>query len=377
MAKTLGQPIIIENKPGAGGNSGTAQAAKAAPDGYTLVGAGSGPMAANLTLYKDLGYDPQKDFTMISPFVSFTVVVTASNKLGVNSVQELIERAKKEPGALNYGSVGIGSSQHLAGEYFAQVTGVKTHARALSQHRAIRPGHDRRHGAAGLCLVSECSGSPDTPMALRRWRSRAMIGWQCCRTRRPRRRPISPQYKVDGWFGLAAPAGVPKDILERLNKELNAALNDPAVRGNFESRRGAVRPRPRQGRRRSSPTRSRNIATSSPRPGSRRSNSGLRNRRAALRGCLLDHSVSWRASRTWPLTAICSRPHLPIEVEMAMIQQLRIYEIFENNKAAFHARFRDHAARIMRTRYGFHIVAMWEYKFRRQNRIHLPAGMAG
>ena len=62
---------------------------------------------------------------MISPFVSFTVVITASNKLGVNSVQELIDRARKEPGALNYGSVGIGSSQHLAGEYFAQVTGVK------------------------------------------------------------------------------------------------------------------------------------------------------------------------------------------------------------------------------------------------------------
>src|SRR4051812_45371454 len=125
MAKTLGQPIIVENKPGAGGNSGTLQAAKATPDGYTLVGAGSGPFAANLTLYRELGYDPQKDFTLISPFVSFTVVITASNNLGLSSVQDLIERARKEPGALNYGSVGIGSSQHLAGEYFAQVTGVK------------------------------------------------------------------------------------------------------------------------------------------------------------------------------------------------------------------------------------------------------------
>src|SRR5215217_3907925 len=117
MSKSMGQPIVVENKPGAGGNSGTSLAAKAAPDGYTLVGAGSGPVAANLTLYKDLGYDPQKDLTLISPFVSFTIVVTASNKLGVNTVQELIERAKREPGVLNYGSVGIGSSQHLAGEY--------------------------------------------------------------------------------------------------------------------------------------------------------------------------------------------------------------------------------------------------------------------
>ena len=125
MSQSLGQPIVVENKPGAGGNSGTQLAAKAAPDGYTLVGAGSGPIAANLELYKSLGYDPLKELTIISPFASFTIVVTASNKLGIKTVKELIERAKKEPGALNYGSVGIGSSQHLAGEYFAQVTGVK------------------------------------------------------------------------------------------------------------------------------------------------------------------------------------------------------------------------------------------------------------
>jgi len=115
----------VENKPGAGGNLGTALAARAAPDGYTLVGAASGPLAANLTLYKELGYDPQKDLVLISPFASFTVVVTASSKLGVTTVKDLIERAKKKPGALNYGSVGIGSSQHLAGEYFAQVADVK------------------------------------------------------------------------------------------------------------------------------------------------------------------------------------------------------------------------------------------------------------
>src|SRR6195256_568697 len=120
MATLLGQPIVVENKPGAGGNLGTALAAKAAPDGYTLVGAASGPLAANLTLYKALGFDPQ-EIVMISPFASFTIVVTANSKLGITTVKELIERATKEPGVLNYGSVGIGSSQHLAGEYFAQV----------------------------------------------------------------------------------------------------------------------------------------------------------------------------------------------------------------------------------------------------------------
>jgi tripartite-type tricarboxylate transporter receptor subunit TctC len=125
MSKSLGQPIVVENRPGAGGNSGTADAAKAAPDGYTIVGGGSGPVAANVTLYKHLDYDPQKDLVTISPFASFTIVVVASAKLPVNNLQELIAYAKAHPGELNYGSVGIGSSQHLAGEFFAQLTGAK------------------------------------------------------------------------------------------------------------------------------------------------------------------------------------------------------------------------------------------------------------
>ncbi len=233
MASNLGQPIIIENKPGAGGNSGTAQTAKAAPDGYTLVGAGSGPFAANLTLYRELGYDPQKDFTMISPFVSFTVVVTASTKLGINSVQELIDRAKKEPGALNYGSVGIGSSQHLAGEYFAQVTGVKlTH---VPYRNIAQFGPDMIAGAVplGFAWYPNVAG----PLQANGAKALAVAGDKRLATLpdTPTTTEVKlPEYKVDGWFGLAAPAGVPKDILERLNKELNAALNDPDVRGNYE-----------------------------------------------------------------------------------------------------------------------------------------------
>src|SRR6516165_669561 len=90
MSKSLGQSIVVENRPGAGGNNGTADAAKAAPDGYTMVGSGSGPMAANVSLYKQLGYDPTKDFEVISPFAKFTIVIAASNKLPVNTLQELI-----------------------------------------------------------------------------------------------------------------------------------------------------------------------------------------------------------------------------------------------------------------------------------------------
>jgi tripartite-type tricarboxylate transporter receptor subunit TctC len=232
MATILGQPIVVENKPGAGGNLGTALAAKAAPDGYTLVGAASGPLAANLTLYRDLGYDPQ-EIVLISPFASFTIVVTASRKLGVTTIKDLIARAKKEPGALNYGSVGIGSSQHLAGEYFAQVANVKlTHVpyRTIAQF-----GPDLIAGTVqlGFAWYPNVSGplTSDGAVAL------AVAG--------DARLPVLPntataaqaglpEYRFDGWFGLGAPAGVPRDILERLNGALNEALKDPAVRARFE-----------------------------------------------------------------------------------------------------------------------------------------------
>ena len=174
MSKSMGQPIIVENRPGAGGNSGTAQAAKAAPDGYTLVGGGSGPVAANIALYKMLGYDPEKDLEMISPFAGFTIVVVVEQeRCRSTSLKELIEHAKANPGKLNYGSVGIGSSQHLAGEYFAQVTGVKiTHVpyRNIAQYG---PDLIAGTGAARLPVVSRTSPARSAPRARSRSRSPA------------------------------------------------------------------------------------------------------------------------------------------------------------------------------------------------------------
>ncbi len=238
MSKSLGQPIIVENKPGAGGNSGTQLAAKANPDGYTLVGAGSGPIAANVSLYKNLGYDPVKELAVISPFARFTIVVTVSNKLGVKSIQELVARAKKEPGALNCGSVGIGSSQHLACEYFNQVAGVKiTHVpyKNIAQFGPdlisgqVQTGFQwfpnvagpiNAKGATALAVAGDerLGALPDTPTT-------TQAGM--------------PQYKVDGWFALAAPAATPRPVLERLNKALAEAIADPKVRQGFE-KAGAV-----------------------------------------------------------------------------------------------------------------------------------------
>ena len=125
MAKSIGQPFIVDNRPGAGGNIGTSAATKAAPDGYTLVMGSTGPMAANRTLYRDLGYDPDKDLEPISLFAYFPILVVVSSKLPVKSLDEFVAYAKTRPKQLNYGSVGIGSSQHLSGVYFDQVTGLE------------------------------------------------------------------------------------------------------------------------------------------------------------------------------------------------------------------------------------------------------------
>ena len=232
MSKTLGQPIVVENRPGAGGNSGTADATKAAADGYTIVGSGSGPVAANVTLYKHLDYDPQKDLAIISPFASFTIIVAASSKLPVNTVQELIDYAKAHPGELNYGSVGIGSSQHLAGEYFAQLTGVKiTHVpyRNIGQYVP-----DLMSGQVPLGF----QWFPNVSAALTAKGARALAVAGANRLQALPEVPTTkeaglPQYVVSGWFALLAPRGTPPAILAELNGALKAAVTDESVRARF------------------------------------------------------------------------------------------------------------------------------------------------
>jgi tripartite-type tricarboxylate transporter receptor subunit TctC len=234
MSKNMGQPMVVENRPGAGGNSGTLQGARSTPDGYTLIGGGSGPVAANLSLYKSLGYDPEKDLEMISPFAGFTIVVVASKNVPIKSLEELVEYAKANPGKLNYGSVGIGSSQHLAGEFFSQINGVKlTHVpyRNIAQYGPDLiagqvplgfqwfpnvAGPLGSGGAIPLAVAGDkrVATLPDTPTTTE-------LGM--------------PQYKERGWFALLAPAGTPKPILERINKEVKAAVEDPQVKKGFET----------------------------------------------------------------------------------------------------------------------------------------------
>jgi tripartite-type tricarboxylate transporter receptor subunit TctC len=238
MSHNMGQPIVVENRPGAGGNIGTAMGAKAAPDGYTWIASGSGPIAANKTLYEDLGYDPEKDFEAVSPFAFFTIVVVASTKLPVNSLADLIAYAKQHPGELNYGSVGIGSSQHLGGVYFEQVTGTKlTHVpyKNIGQYapdmiagtvplgfqwlpNVLAPLNSGGAKALAVAGTTRLPALPNTPTTIEAG---------------------LPEYQASGWFAMQVPHGTPKDIVLRINKEMAAALADPVVRQRFEQQ-GAV-----------------------------------------------------------------------------------------------------------------------------------------
>ena len=226
-AKTIGQPFIIDNRPGAGGNTGTQAAAHVTPDGYTLVATGSGSAAINKILYRDLGYDPQKDFEPISLVGIFPIVVVASAQLPVKSLADLIAYAKPRPGELNYGSVGIGSSQHLSGVYFGQITGTK-----LVPYRNIAQyAPDLISGAVPLGF----QWLPNVQATLDSGGARALA--VAARTRMAALPNVPtaaeaglPNYESSGWFVMLAPHGMPKPIVARVNKELTAALSDPAVR---------------------------------------------------------------------------------------------------------------------------------------------------
>ena len=231
-SKSIGQPFIVENRPGAGGNTGTLAAAKAAPDGYTLVGTGSGPAGANKTLYRDLGYDPEKDFEPITIIGIFPIVIVASTKLPVKSLGELIAYAKERPNQLNYGSVGIGSSQHLSGAYFEQIVGIKlTHVpyRNIAQY-----GPDLIAGAVPL-------GFQWLPNVLAPLNAGGAKALAVASTKRMAALPDVPttteaglnDYVSSGWFTMLDPKGKPNQNVIKLNHEFTASLADPTLRERF------------------------------------------------------------------------------------------------------------------------------------------------
>jgi len=228
LAEAWGQPVVIENKPGAGGNVGVELVAKSAPDGYTIVMGHIGTFAANPALYRQLPYDPVKDFAPITLVAMVPNVLVVGPAVQSRSLAELIAYAKANPGKLDYGSGGNGSAAHLATEYFRMRTGVELqHVPYKGTGPAVA---DLLGGQIGVMITGALPLLPH----IRSGKLRALA------VASPKRLAILPDvptiaesgypgFAAVQWYGLFAPAATPKDVVAKINRDAIRALKDPAV----------------------------------------------------------------------------------------------------------------------------------------------------
>ena len=228
LQDALGKPVIVEYKPGAGTNLGSDYVAKSAPDGYTLLINGI-PLATNPALYANMPFDPAKDLAPIIEVAEMLNVVTVHPSVPANSMRELVQLMKNEPGKFNYGTPGAGSSGHLSAELLALKTGAKvTHVPYQGNAQATT---DHVGGTLQVGFVN-------LPVALQFVKSGKLKALAVTSAKRSPLLPDVPtvaealgipDYELTGWFGLLAPARTPPEILARLQDETSRALKDPAV----------------------------------------------------------------------------------------------------------------------------------------------------
>ena len=227
MSEVLGQPLVIEARPGANGEIGTALVAKAPNDGYTILMSHLGPTAISPALRKDLPYDPLKDFEPIAQIIAGPTLLVVRNGLPVKSVKELIDYAKANPGKLSYASVGVLSTTHLAGEMLNVAAGINTlHVPYKGSTPAIvdmvgervdfaffgisGSMQQARAGQIRMLGISSLKRSPNFPDI-------------------PAVSETVPGFELSSWYGLMAPAGTSKAIVDRLSHEAAAAVKRPEV----------------------------------------------------------------------------------------------------------------------------------------------------
>lgn len=228
MAERMGQPVLVENRPGAGGMIGVEMVAKAPPDGYTIGLAAAGALSSNISLYPSMPYHPERDLAPVSmlAMIPFFLVAHPSQPA---SLKELIDTAKARPGMIAYGYGGNGSTMHLAGELFNMMAGVQLQPVPYKGSGPVST--DVLGGQVPLGVV-------DVPSAIAHVRAGKMRALAVTSKRRISAAPEVPTfeeagvpgYEAIGWFGAVAPAQTPADIVNRLNREIAAALSVPEIR---------------------------------------------------------------------------------------------------------------------------------------------------
>lgn len=233
LGQALAQPVVVENRPGAGGSIGADLVAKSTPDGYTLLMATGSTHSVGPYLQK-LPYDPGRDFTPIAYVGYATNILLVSPKLGVNNVRELIDYAKKEPGRLTYATSGIGSVAHLTSEMFAAMSAAKlTHVPYKGTQLSI---NDMISGEVGILFDNVMTAKPHVD-------SGRLKGIAISSLERSSIMPDIPTVAESGlpgfdstnWFGVFGPAAVPRAVADRIDTELNRILRDPAIKERFHT----------------------------------------------------------------------------------------------------------------------------------------------
>jgi tripartite-type tricarboxylate transporter receptor subunit TctC len=234
LIEYLGQQVIIDNRPGGGGTVGMSLAARAAPDGYTFIQSSIGPTAVDQSLHSKMPYDTVKDFTPIARAVSALNILVVHPSLPVHSVKDMIDYAKKNSGKLNYGSSGLGHADHLAGELFNSMVGVKM------QHIAYKGGAPAMTELLGNNIQLIFSTVSTAVSFIKAGRIRPIAVTSAKRVSLFPDIPTVaegglPGFEVDNWYCFLGPRGMPKPIVARLHRELNRALEQPDVKQRLES----------------------------------------------------------------------------------------------------------------------------------------------
>lgn len=240
MGAHKGWSFVVENRPGAGGNLGVDQAAKAAPDGYTLVIGQTSNLAINPTLYSKLPYDPEKDLTPIGLVAEAPLVLVVATKSPYRTLADVVAASKAKPGSLDVATSGNGTVAHLATEMFQKAAGIRlTH---IPYKGAAQGATDLIGGQIDMYMSS-------VPTLIGHIRSGAMRALAVTSAQRSEDLPDVPTFAESGfkdfdavtWFGLAGPAGLPADVVRALNQALGQALDAPATRKLFQAQGAEVR----------------------------------------------------------------------------------------------------------------------------------------
>ncbi len=226
MSKTLGQQVVVENKPGAGGNIGGAEAARSAPDGYTIFMTTSGINAINPALYSKMPFDPNKDLVPVSALVSLNNVLVLHPSVTAKSVAEIIAMAKAQPGKMTYASSGSGTSIHMSGEMFKHLTQVDI---LHIPYKGSSPALTDLLGGQVMMMFD------NVPSALPHIKSGKLRALATTGAKRDPTLPDLPTvaeagvvgYESGVWFGLSIPAGTPREIIAKLNAEAVKGTRSP------------------------------------------------------------------------------------------------------------------------------------------------------